>query len=491
MSKLTTTTLLSKRKKLIEKKAGSALPFKLEEHLFAEQLAFVRDPNRFVTACCSVRSGKTTSCAADLIDTCLRMPGTTSLYITLARTSGKKILLPEIRNLLMRYGINAKVNLNELSITFANHSVIYISGANNEAEIEKVRGLSNVALAYLDESQAFRSHIKELVEDILVKRLYDTNGRMRVIGTPGPLLRGWFYETCHSKNWGHHSWSMFQNPWLLKKSGKTPEQLTQQDCEMRGVPITHPSIQRENFGRWCYDPEAILLTYKPEVNDYETLPAGIYTYLLGIDLGWKDSDSLSLLAFPDNSKVTYLVEEQIISNQLTDDLAARIKVLMERYSIAKMVVDAGGLGKKIVEDLKSRYGLPLEPADKKDKMANYRLLNNALRTGLFKAKRDSRFAVDCDLLEVDRDKSQPEKIVVKGHSDAIDSTLYAFKFSPAYVYQAPAPTPEPGSPEHHKQFEESMLINHFEKVRKEQNPKDEKERDWPLDDKGVPPWNKW
>jgi hypothetical protein len=485
------TEILKQRKKLLESKTGSKVPFKLEEHLFAEQLAFVREPGRFATACCSVRSGKTTSCAADLINTCLEMPGTTSLYITLSRISAKKIVLPELRRLLKKYGIKAKVNLVDLTIALENGSNIYLSGANTEDEIEKVRGLSNVALAYIDEAQSFRSHIKELVEDILVKRLYDTNGRLRVIGTPGPLLRGWFYDACHSNHWTHHAWTMHQNPWLFKKSGKTPDELIKQDCDMRGVPISHPSIQRECFGRWCYDPEAILLTYKAEVNDYNVLPSGNYTYLLGIDLGWKDSDSLSLLAFSDTSKVTYLVEEEIISNQLTDDLAARIKGLMGKYSIAKMVVDAGGLGKKLVEDLKSRYGLPLEPADKKDKMSNYRMLNNALRTGLFKAHRDSRFAIDCDLLEIDRDRSQPDKVVVKGHSDAVDSTLYAFKFSPAYLYQAPAVKPAAGTPEHTKQFEEALLQNHLYKIQKAKEPKPESERDWPLDGDGVPPWNKW
>lgn len=485
------TEILKQRKKLLDSKRGSKVPFKLEEHLFAEQLAFVREPSRFATACCSVRSGKTTSCAADLISTCLEMPGTTSLYITLSRISAKKIVLPELRRLLKKYGIKAKVNLVDLTIALDNGSNIYLSGANTEDEIEKVRGLSNVALAYIDEAQAFRSHIKELVEDILVKRLYDTNGRLRVIGTPGPLLRGWFYEACQSNHWTHHAWTMHQNPWLLKKSGKTPDELIKQDCDMRGVDISHPSIQRECFGRWCYDPEAILLTYKAEINDYTELPNGNYTYLLGIDLGWKDSDSLSLLAFSDASKVTYLVEERVISNQLTDDLAMQIKALMAKCAIAKMIVDAGGLGKKIVEDLKSRYGLPLEAADKKDKMSNYRMLNNALRTGLFKAKRDTRFAVDCDLLEVDRDRSQPDKVVVKGHSDAVDSTLYAFKFSPAYLYQAPPAEPEKGSAEHAKKFEEKLLQTYFERVKKDKETKAKDERDWPLDSDGVPPWNKW
>ena len=70
--------------------AISAKPkFCLEEFLFKEQLCLARDPARFATAVCSVRAGKTVTCAADLIDTAIHNPGTVGLYITLARSSAK------------------------------------------------------------------------------------------------------------------------------------------------------------------------------------------------------------------------------------------------------------------------------------------------------------------------------------------------------------------------------------------------------------------
>jgi len=481
--------------KLLEKrqKAFNAPIFDIKTFLFAEQLAFVTDPSKFVTACCSVRSGKTVSCAADLINTALTMPGTTGMYITLARTSAKRIVWPELKNINKTYKLKMHFNNTELSAQFPNGSTIYCSGANTEEEMYKLRGLSNVALIYIDEAQSFRTHIKELVEDVLIKRLYDTNGRLRIIGTPGPVLSGWFYETCHSSNFIHHSWTMHNNPFLLKKSGKTPEELIAQDCAQRGCSINDPSIQRECFGRWIYDPNSLLLQYSKELNDYTSLPSGVYTYILGCDLGIRDCDSLSLLAFTESSPITYLVEEILTPNQLTDALASQIKELMSRYSIAYMPVDAGGLGLKIVEDLKARYGLPLEPAEKLGKMANYRHLNNALRNGTFKARANSQFALDCNTLEVDRSKSKPDKIVVKGHSDAVDSCLYAFRLSPAYSYEAPLLKVKPGSPEYIRQQEELHLQAAMEKVKKEKDMRDGKSQfgTWEKDKKGIPSWNKW
>ncbi len=65
------------------------------------------------------------------------------------------------------------------------------------------------------------------------------------------------------------------------------------------------------------------------------------------------------------------------------------------------------------------------------------------------AKKDSQFAQDSYLVQIDWDKSSPDKIVVKKkpHSDIIDAVLYAFKESPAYSYQAPPDKPKPGTKE--------------------------------------------
>ncbi len=449
--------------------ASEEVKFVIEDYLFKEQLDFVRDPARFATAVCSVRAGKTVSCAADLVDTAQTHPGTIGLYITLSRSSAKRIIWADLRRIIRLFKIKAEFNETELSVKFANTSIIYCSGASDETEIEKFRGLSNVILAYIDESQAFRSHLKSLVEDIIIKRLYDTNGRCRLIGTPGPIPAGYFYDMAHSSKWSHHAWTLHKNPWIAKKSGSTVEQLIQQDCDMRGVTVDHPSIQRESFGRWVLDKNSLLLEYNSEKNHYAELPAGNYNFILGIDLGFNDADSLSVLAWSDNSPVTYLVEEIVTPNQTIDTLMTQISTLFKKYTFCKVVADTGGLGKKIVESLRIRYPIPIEAADKTRKMENYALLGNALRLGNFKAKITSRFAQDCSLLEKDTKKSTPDKIVVKGHSDAIDSTLYGFKYSPAYTYTAPVRPTRVGTPEYFNEETAKMLENTYREVKAQQD----------------------
>ena len=146
--------------------------FCLEDFLFKEQLMLARDPARFATAVCSVRAGKTVTCAADLIDTAIHNPNTVGLYITLARSSAKRIIWPDLHKINREFDLGGIPNESDLSFRFPNGSIIYCSGASDSTEIEKFRGLSNVALAYIDESQAFRQHIKES------SRKFSSNGSM-------------------------------------------------------------------------------------------------------------------------------------------------------------------------------------------------------------------------------------------------------------------------------------------------------------------------
>lgn len=480
-----------RKKRLKNQNNNESYGFDVRKILFKEQLDFVLDESKFATAVCSVRAGKTTSCAADLIQTALDNPWTTGLYITLARSSAKRIVWPELHKMKVLYNLDAQFNESELKMTFSNGSIIYCSGAATAPEMEKIRGMNNVILVYVDESQAFRSHLKGLVEDILVKRLYDTNGRCRLIGTPGPLLAGYFYEASQSPHWSHHAWTMHANKFLQEKSGMTADQLIAQDMKQQGVDINHPSIQRECFGRWILDTNALLLNYNQEINHYDQLPDGLYTYILGIDLGFDDADALSVLAYSDQSPITWLVEEIITENQLIGTLAEKIKKLNAQYNFRQIIADTGGVGKKVVETLIYQYSLVIDPADKKGKIADYNLLNNALRTGNFRARKDSRFAQDCNILKRDRDRSTPDKIIVEGHSDAVDSVLYAFAFSPAYDYVPPKFKAQPGTPEYILEQESLHKQAIVEKIQRDQALKDGKPIGLFKNKQGRDPWHDW
>lgn len=434
-------------------------PFRLHKILFDEQWKFVEDPRPFKTAVCSRRSGKTFSCAAHLIHTALETPEVVCLYITLSRNNAKKLIWPQLQKINKEYRLGADEDNTELSMLFPNGSIIYLSGAKDANEIEKFRGLA-LKLAYIDECQSFREYIRELIDDIVSPALMDYNGSLCLIGTPGPIPAGYFYE-CSVKSdvWAKHKWTFFQNPFIAQKSGKTHQELLDRELKRRGVDASDPSIQREFFGNWTLDSDSLWLKYNQDLNHYQTIDTTKkYNYIMGIDLGFDDADAIAILAWSEEDPTTYLVHEKVVEKQGLTELAKQIKDLQSRYDISKMVIDQGGLGKKIAEELRRQHALPVEAADKARKQENAAFLNDALRTGKFKAKSGSRFAQDSYLVEIDRGKSRPDKIVIsdKYHSDIIDAVLYAFKESPAYAYQEKEKKPLLGSDEWNKAQEEEM-----------------------------------
>lgn len=439
----------------------AAPKFVLEEHCFPEQLKFITDPENFATAVCSRRAGKTVACAADIIHTTQTRPGTISLYITLSRASAKRIVWPEILELNRKYQLGGVTNIADLSLTFPNGSVVYLSGAKDKSEIEKFRGLP-LALCYIDEAQSFGHFIEELIDDVISKALYDFNGRLRVIGTPPPLPVGYFHKICHSKEWSAHHWTMLQNPWLQKKSGLTPMQLIEKDCKRKGVTIDDPGIQRECFGRWVTDSNALVFRYNKELNNYVALPevkgTGNWNYIIGIDLGYDDADALAILAYHDNLNAVFLVEEITRTKQTLSDLVDLIAAKIGRYNPHSIVMDAGGLGKKIVESISSRFAIGIKAAEKSRKFEYIELLNDALRTGRFFAQETGKFAEDTQKVEWDRDKSTGDRLVVSDrfHSDITDAVLYAYRESLHFLSEPIVDKIKPGTAEWAKKQEEEM-----------------------------------
>lgn len=406
--------------------------FKLTDHLFAAQLDFVNDPAKRKTAVCSRRSGKSEACVGDLLSTCLAEPLSNCVYITLTRVSAKKIIWRIIKRVLRDYAIPVKkVDEQELSIEFANESILYVSGAKDASEIEKFRGMS-LKKVYIDEGQSFRPYIKELIDDIIDPATWDVDGTICLIGTPGPVPVGFFHDTCHSGGWANHKWTIFDNPFIEKKSKKTPQQILEQTLRQRGVEKSDPSIQREFFGNWQADNESLVFKFDKVRNTYITLPADLI-YIFGVDLGYNDADAIAVLGYSMSQNKVYVVEEFVKNKLGITELVQQIQLLRLKYEPTRIVMDAGALGKKIQEEIRVRHGIPVDAADKNRKLEYIELLNDDLRTARLLAKPQSRFEDDCLLVQWDKNDPSKPKVSDAYHSDICDAVLYAWRECHHYI----------------------------------------------------------
>lgn len=413
----------------------------VEEICFDKQVAFIKDPSRFKTAVCSRRAGKTISCAVDLLTTAAYQLGDVA-YVTLNRRAAKKIIWRDLLKYNKHYNLGAKPDNTELTLTMPNGNVIYLSGAKDESEAEKLRGLG-LRKVYIDEAQAFRPYLKDLIEDIIEPALSDYYGSLILIGTPGPIPAGYFFDTSHNQKWSHYHWTMQDNPHIKLKSGKDPLEIIKELAERRGLTLNSPSILREYFGQWVKDADSLVYHFNPALNIAKEVPKGL-RYVFGIDIGWKDSDAIAVLGYNEQDQKVYLVEEYVQNKNDITTLANKIKELKDIYDPVKMMMDAGALGKKIQEEIRLRHSLPVEAAEKARKSEFIALMNDDLRTGKFKAQAGSRFEEDSYLLQWDY--SNPARPVVSSvyHSDISDAALYAWRECKHFYEQQvkpPPPTP--------------------------------------------------
>jgi hypothetical protein len=349
--------------------------------------------------------------------------------------------------------LGGEPNEAELRLRLPNGSLIYLAGANERHRIEDFRGLP-LGMIVLDEAQVFPAYIQDLLDSVLTPAMMDYNGVLVLAGTPGPIPAGYFFEATKSEAWGHFGWNRWANPWIEIKSGKSVEAHLADELKRRGVAVDDPAIRREWFGEWVMDEDSLVFHYDAQKNGFTSLPRfqyGEWKHVVGVDLGWDDADAVAVLAWHEDSPAVYLVDEWVGPKQLISTLGERLKKISEKYNPQAIVVDTGGLGRKIAEELSDRFGLVLEAAQKERKAEHVELLNDALRSGRFFARPDGRFAADSMVLEWSEfDHKHPEKRTISSatHSDICDSALYGYRYCLHWLHLVPdAPPPRPGSRE--------------------------------------------
>jgi hypothetical protein len=426
---------------------------RLRAELFPQQLAFFEDKASLKAALCTRRAGKTTETAPDLVDGALDSPGAKSLYVTLTRERAKELLWDELKALDHRHQIGMKPNEVELSMRLPEGlggGIIKLTGADKAKEIEKRRG-DKYRRVRIDEAQAFGDYLRTFVSDVLEPALMDLRGDLGLLGTPGVVCAGLFYEVTRNEDagsiakrkpgWSVHSWSVLDNPFLPHAR----EWLEAKRAE-HGWTEDNPTYLREWCGRWVNDTSALFYKFDPLRNTYAELPKGHrWEYVFGIDLGYDDAFAIVVWAFSRTCPVLFEVETFKASGLTPSDWADEIRSRREKYRPIKMKVDQGGLGKAFAEEMRTRHGLPLEPAEKTEKATFVELMNDDLLAGRIKVKADSALAQEWRFLP--RDPEDPRKEDPRFANHASDGGLYGWREARHFLGREVAALPLIGSRE--------------------------------------------
>lgn len=352
----------------------------LSDPLFPKQDAFINSTARFVAGFCTRRAGKSYGAGLKLYQTAMRFAGTTSVYISLTRDSAKRIMLKDVmKDINRKHQLGAVFNHTELSITLPNGSIIYLLGMDSDKrEMDKVLG-QKFKLVIIDEAGSFRQDLKEIVYSKLKPACADLKGQIYMIGTPQNFTKGLFYEVVWSKieaGWDVHQWSAFDNPYMVDTWQTEIEEMTAVNPRV----VETPWFKQNYLGQYVVDTNALCYRYRPDVNLVKAQTIGkLDHYVLGIDLGYEDATAFSLLGYNDRGGKLYVVHTSKEKRLNLTQVASRINWYKDRYNPYKMIVD--NAAKQAVEEIKQRFKLPLEPADKAGKADFIEIMNNDFVAG--------------------------------------------------------------------------------------------------------------
>jgi hypothetical protein len=412
---------------------------------FPAQLPMVQSTSRYDVCVTSRQSGKTNGAALRALHVALT-PGTQRVtYVTITRGNAKRLFWGPLLDHAQRLGLDTEeaANHSELTLKVEREDgmcVIELLGAHNDDDVEKFRG-ATYDLVIIDEAQSIRASVLELLmKRVLGPGLWARKGSVLMIGTPGPVKFGPFYDYWQGGKWQRFHWTAFDNPHI-------PEGEIAANAEMLGLHPDHPTYKREVLGQWEVDLSALVWEYDPLSNAPDvTLPETQATagpdwrFAWGLDLGFQDRDALVVLGWSmkDGAQRIYVVDQWQENHKDVDQLHGVLRSKRERWRPSCAVGDTGGHGAvKVLKTLEARLGMAILPKPPSVEVS-VGLVNDDMRSRRLRIEPGTELAEDLRL-EVWEVNLRTGRRTIGGdyHSDLTAALRYAH--SAAYAFRSKAP----------------------------------------------------
>ena len=413
-----------------------ARTYRWREDMFEQQKALIDDPMKQKAAVTSRRAGKTYTVSRYLLEVAYKHPECLVVYIGLTRSAAKRLMWTELKRANRRYSLNINFNNADLVATLPNHSQIMLTGVNDSADVDKLRG-SSFRLVCIDECQSYGPFLPELIEEVLEPALIDTQGTLLLTGTPNASCHGLFYDvtTNPKMGWSVHRWTLRENPHIPHAQEYLDKKLA-----TKGWDLNNPVFQREWCGKWVKSNDSLVYKYGTH-NLVDDLPDNEWRFLLGVDIGFHDRTALAIGCYCDNDPSLYIMDTPAFSRLTPSEIAEKIHELNDFYEFEAIVADTGGLGRSIVEDWRTRFGLPIQAAEKTKKAAFIEMMNDDLKRGLLKVAKTAEVINEWDVLQWhDMGLREDPRYL----NDCSDAALYMYRLSRHFVTPNEASPPAPG-----------------------------------------------
>lgn len=409
-----------------------------------KQAGFVFDTAPRVSLCTGRGAGKTSAMLMRLVRRLLKTPGANCLYIAATRESAERLAWADLKKIITLSLRVAGTQWNEskLICTLRNGSKLYLFGCDDKGDINKLRGITYHEVGVDETASIRRDLLAELLDEVIGPR---NIGAIAVLGTPGKILAGLFFEATAPatagdghrpyedrdlpefagwKRWSSHAWNILDGiaagieAMILIYAAQLEEKAR------KGWSDTNPIWLREYMGKWSADLTSNVYAYRPLddhgkpwnqwepkilANGFAALPDTLKDvgYGIGIDVGFKDAFALEVFAFSysDPKRTLYHVYEVYRTRLGARDIARLIigpDLNHQAYGgiiaaigwPAVMVGDFAGSGGALLKELTEVYSITITAADKPYRYKDnaIELMNSDLHEGFVKLMKTSKLA---------------------------------------------------------------------------------------------------
>lgn len=351
-----------------------------------EQASFIRDPARRKLVFSARRGGKSYGEGRFMCKEAWETPNVSCLYIGLTRDSAWRALWRDVlKDLNTKLQLGAKFNETKLLMTFANGSTIQLLGLDaTDDEKDKLLG-GKYKVVVIDEAASFTIDLDELILKTIGPAVADHRGSIVLSGTPSNIHAGIFFELTKDQDpmvpghwsragWSCHRWSYEQNHYIR---AQVEAEIAELIAAKGDAVMQTPGFKQMWRGQWCIDDTKLVYKFNITRNSFDgrlpTFHDGKWSYVLGVDTGWKAS-AFTLCAYHEHSPVLYVLESWKRRGMIPTDMSNVVHWYKSRFDIERVEVD--GANKQAVEEMNQRHGAGLSAADKKDKFEFIDLMND-------------------------------------------------------------------------------------------------------------------
>lgn len=416
--------------------------------LFPEQSAAVRHSARQKAIKTPRRAGKTRVVLIDIFIDMQTHPNADYAYIALSRESAERIIWKEVEEINAEFDLGGEPVLTRGFWRFPNGCVLYIFGADRPRWMEKFRGVGRFRVVVIDECKSFVIDLQKFVLEVVRPALTGTRGRLWVIGTPGEVPIGFWWEVTQpdpderDRGYVYFEWDVFDNPHMAEQVREEFDLLKEQYGE---EVVEQPWFLREWRGLWVtYSKDLVYHGFAMGRNTTPVYPRKFGEpgehYQPGADFGHSDAYSEAVLAWNDFDDKVYIVHSWKRGTHpklgqwkgdpvLLTEVDERMRAQAEKFSgLRQWRVDNSN--PQLVKELQDKYRLPVQDAERTHKRPAIEAFNTELHAGQIVVVEPATKACTDEMLTLKKHwvKGGTEWVEHPSQSnDGMDSVLYAWR----------------------------------------------------------------